>query len=1571
LQKKLHSILRQFVLFALVLMSFKAIAQPCSCVNCPKDIIDNDTIQMPIQVNGAVKNNLAMAGQGVCKVCITFKHDFVSDLQVELVSPSGQKVLLIAPISQTGFTLGAFWNICFVPCAQTAAPDPGFPDQWTNGNWANLGQYKGTYYPYSGCLENFNTGTVNGTWKLIVKDGDPNYTGQILNWSITFCDPTGLDCLTCIANAGDYSKIPAITACKGDNSLIFTPIPIYTTNSPAPPANLYSFTNVITKNGIVIGYQNPVNLSTYQSGVYDVCGLSYLTADAPKLPGANGTLTLVQLKNLMTGTKPTICGKFSKACIPVTIKPLPTPVFIDTVVCKKFQFDATTYTKSGFYTIKLKAKNSCDSTVYLNLTVIEPVQKDTFATVCQGLYFKVGTKLYGKTGIYKDTLLSKKTGCDSLVTLFLTIKSPPTNNLQKAICQGEKIAIGKKIYTITGLYKDTLQNALGCDSIVNLDLKVKPKSFAKDNITICNKATYKFGNKILTQTGVYQDTLKGGNKFGCDSIRTLNLTVLPAYKDSVFIDICQGDIWKVGTSTYTQTGNYFDLLKTKTTGCDSSVWTFLKVSSKITKNLVIDICKGSNFAFDGKILTQTGNYFAQNKSKNGCDSITNLTLTLHENPVVVELSKTICFNDTLFLGQNFKYFQTGKFQLNGKTKYGCDSITNINLTVLSENKKTIKKIICEDECEQIGSVKYCKSGIYTDTLKSIQYGCDSIVTLDLTIKPKSKTNIDTSLCFGFSIPIGTTIFDTTGAFTVKLKAKNGCDSIVNLTLKIRDKIQTNLTKAICTNSFYQIGKKKYALAGNYTDTLKNSVGCDSIIKLKLDVLSQIKVNLKEKICFGETYKLGVKIYDTTGIYKDTLKASGGCDSIVTLDLTVNTQSISNLLESICEGKCINIGKSTYCKSGIYKDILKNKNGCDSVVNLDLKIKKRPIKDLTLKICEGDTVKVGKLKKYYEAGIYNDTLVAQNGCDSILILDLFVTPKKYTPIKETLCFGKSIVINGKTYKQSGSFTDILKSQKTGCDSILNITINVLLENKKSENKVICKGSIYLGQTKSGTYEVETKSLLTGCDSIYVFTLDVKDSFVVQKNELLCLGKGYKLGDSTFTKSGIYRYVFKSKDDCDSIVYLNLKTATCEFDYQISKTDIGCGTQSKDGTVKITLKTGFKGVLKIQIMQFGNLLANDSISPFSPSFAFLNLKEGKIVLRVENLFGTVKYDTISILKVPTLKGIFSKVSDYQGFGVQCPQGKNGFLYTKIEGGKPPYKYFWNNNFNTENLEGVPAGKYQVTVTDTLGCFVVLDTTLIAPTVPNIYFTSKNLKCYESNDGQISIDSVTNGRKPFTYSIDLQGFSSNILYENLTAVPHLISVKDAFGCQIDTAKVLTQPAKIKVDLGRDTTISLGESVFIQASTNLAPLEIDKIKWNDFVVPVCPTCLQTLVTPTFSTGYLLYLTDKTGCTAFDVMTVFVRDTLPVFVPTAFSPNDDGINDYFTFFTNGKILNIKQLSIFNRWGSLLFKANDIVANDPSQGWDGRFKDTPQAQDVYVFYAEIELWDKTIKPIKGQIMLMR
>jgi gliding motility-associated-like protein len=1568
--KKIRPVFYQLLLATSLLFLFctKTIAQPCACTNCPKNIPDLDTVHFPIKINGATNNNLASPLQGVCKVCVKFKHDFVSDLQMTLVAPSGQSIVLVAPISQTGYTANSVWDVCFVPCAQTALPDKGLPPQWQNANWVNFKLYSGSYYPYSGCLEDFNAGAVNGTWKLIVEDGDPNYVGEVLNWSITFCDPSGLDCLECVADGGDYSKIPAKTACKGDNSLIFNPIPIYTLAKPAPPATLYSYTNVITKNGIIVGYQNPVNLSNFSAGDYQVCGFSYLTADASKLPIPNGVVTLTDLQNLTVGAKPFLCGKFSKGCVPVNIKPTPDPILIDTTVCSTFKYSTITYIQSGFYEEKLTAKNGCDSIVYLDLKIIAPITKDNFKTICKGNFYTIGANKYNVTGIYKDTLQAISTGCDSIVTTFLTVKSPPSESLSKKICKGDFVKIGTKNYYNSGIYRDTIQNSFGCDSVVILTLTVDDNAQKNIDTTVCFGSKINFFGKIYDKTGVFKDTLKGQNINGCDIFYTIKINVLGKKIDTIKLDICQGDTLRIGTKKYFQTGNYVDQLKSKKHSCDSLIYTFLTVSNVIKRNIIAHICEGKTYNFDGIKRSQSGIYNATNKSKNGCDSLTTLNLTVHKN-VTQTLKKTLCYGDTLTLANGVKYFLGGTYIVNLKTIYGCDSVVNLELKVLQKYVTPIVETICEGDSLKIGNKFYKKAGYFVDTIKTKTTNCDSILQVTINIFPKYETIIDTAFCEKKSIKIGNQIFDKAGKYDILLKSKNGCDSLIRLTITLYPILKTTINKAICANQFVEIGNKKYSLSGIYNDTLMSKNGCDSFITLQLKVSDKIEITLNKTICFGDTLKVGNSFYFQTGKYIDSLKAQGDCDSIVTSNLTVINPDVVLLNENRCEGDCVKIGDSTFCKKGFFKIILKNRFGCDSTILLDLKLKTRPIVEFKQKICEGDSIKIGP-NFYFETNIYNDTLTAANGCDSIVIVDLFVTPILKTNINKTLCFGDTTKIGDVNYWLSGDYTQNLKSKKTGCDSIVSIKITVLPEKITSINKTICNGQQFLGYTQTGDYDIVLKALSSNCDSLIRLKLTVQDSSVIQRKDTICYGEKLTIGNTTISKSGFYKISLKTTFGCDSILYVNAFVPSCDFKISKLTTNVSCDNQAK-GSLKILLSPDFQGVMNISAFQNGNLLLVKDIAA-QEIFTLDNLDAGKIIIALKNFKNEIQYDTVVIEKQTLDINVIKIAKQNNGFSLKCYGDDNGFIQTGVSGGVAPYRFVWQGiAAKTASIYNLKAGKYSLTVTDTLGCKAVLDTALTAPPKPEIIFSVKNPICNDSKDGVVTIDTVTGDKKPYIYFVDNQQFNNGKSFKNLSGGSYLIKVQGTDGCVFDTTAILVSPPPIQVDLGKDTTLLYGEAIFLEGKVNIDASEIQKIRWNDFVQPTCPTCLTALVKPSFSTGYLLEITDKKGCKNFAVKAVFVNDTLPIFIPTAFSPNDDGVNDIFKIFSNDKIQIIKQLSIYNRWGDKVYQGENLATNDTQQGWDGMFKDTPQPSGVYIYHAVVELGDKKQKVLKGEVNLVR
>jgi Regulatory P domain of the subtilisin-like proprotein convertases and other proteases len=177
------------LLIAAFVSAFPALlsGQGCGCTNCPQFMPDNFVGSFTINVTGADNPTLGQNGQGVCGVNIHFDHEYLGDLRITLTSPSGQTVTLIGPIGFFGPTDGSSWNISFVPCNGNPDPDPGFSAQWNNNqNWGLNGTFTGSYFPQQGCLENFNSGPVDGTWTLTVTDGQANDVGNFYDYEIIF-----------------------------------------------------------------------------------------------------------------------------------------------------------------------------------------------------------------------------------------------------------------------------------------------------------------------------------------------------------------------------------------------------------------------------------------------------------------------------------------------------------------------------------------------------------------------------------------------------------------------------------------------------------------------------------------------------------------------------------------------------------------------------------------------------------------------------------------------------------------------------------------------------------------------------------------------------------------------------------------------------------------------------------------------------------------------------------------------------------------------------------------------------------------------------------------------------------------------------------------------------------------------------------------------------------------------------------------------------------------------------------------------------------------------------------------
>ncbi|MDG2419619.1 MAG: proprotein convertase P-domain-containing protein, partial [Saprospiraceae bacterium] len=247
------------LVLSFITLQGEMLAQGCECIGCEGPIPISSTNNYTLNVNGATNNNLSNAGQGVCGIYLDITFEHIWSLTITLTSPSGQMVTLMGPYDNYPGTTGfSNWDISFLPCGEPVSPDPMagggfFNDQWTNlQQWGFFTNYTGSYYPYLGCLEDFNFGSVDGDWTLSVTNGSGVYdNGNFNGFSILFCDDTGMGCTACDANAGDLSVINDIALCIGEN-YSGSIDPFY--NFGTEPNNQYEYAYIISLDSIKQSY---------------------------------------------------------------------------------------------------------------------------------------------------------------------------------------------------------------------------------------------------------------------------------------------------------------------------------------------------------------------------------------------------------------------------------------------------------------------------------------------------------------------------------------------------------------------------------------------------------------------------------------------------------------------------------------------------------------------------------------------------------------------------------------------------------------------------------------------------------------------------------------------------------------------------------------------------------------------------------------------------------------------------------------------------------------------------------------------------------------------------------------------------------------------------------------------------------------------------------------------------------------------------------------------------------------------------------------------------------------------
>lgn len=210
----------------------------------------------------------------------------------------------------------------------------------------------------------------------------------------------------------------------------------------------------------------------------------------------------------------------------------------------------------------------------------------------------------------------------------------------------------------------------------------------------------------------------------------------------------------------------------------------------------------------------------------------------------------------------------------------------------------------------------------------------------LTISPPAGFSNYNFFVDGISVQNGplatyTTAPLTTG-LTFNVDITNGsCPVSSNVqTISIVSALVNDIAAGICPGQTYTFGSQTLVSGGTYSDTLVSISGCDSIVNLTLAALSPSSSTINAGICQGDSYTLGSQTLTTSGTYTEIIPNAAGCDSTITLNLTVNSATTSSETLIVCEN-VYQFGSQTLNATGTYTETFANVAGCDSVVTLNL------------------------------------------------------------------------------------------------------------------------------------------------------------------------------------------------------------------------------------------------------------------------------------------------------------------------------------------------------------------------------------------------------------------------------------------------------------------------------------------------------------------------------------------------------------------------------------------------------------------------------------------------------------
>ncbi|MDC1245257.1 gliding motility-associated C-terminal domain-containing protein, partial [Crocinitomicaceae bacterium] len=918
----------------------------------------------------------------------------------------------------------------------------------------------------------------------------------------------------------------------------------------------------------------------------------------------------------------------------------------------------------------------------------------------------------------------------------------------------------------------------------------------------------------------------------------------------------------------------------------------------------------------------------------------------------------------------------------------------LNLTVNPEVTSTTSITICDDLLPYSwNGLTFNGAGSQTATLTS-SAGCDSLATLNLTVNPEV-TSTDTQVaCDSYMWIDGNTYTTSNNSATVVLSNAAGCDSTVTLDLTINTSYSTTDVQGNC-DSYIWIDGNTYTTSNNTASFMLTSItGCDSLVTLDLTIANSLTGTDTQIACDSYTWIDGVTYTSSNNVASVLLAASGGCDSLVTLDLTINNSETATDIQSACDSYTWIDGNTYTASNNSATFVLTNASGCDSTVTLDLTITNSNTGTDTQTACDSYMWIDGNT---YTSSNSSATFVLINsaGCDSTVTLDLTITNSNTGTDTQTAC-DTYTWIDGNTYTTSNNSATFVLINSAGCDSTVTLDLTITNSNTGTDTQTACDSYMWIdGNTYTASNNSATVVLtnVVGCDSTVTLDLTINNtpSFIVLGTDpSVCNASDGLVTISGLNASTSYTFIYDSLGISSQQINM---TTDASGDYLLSGLSAGMYTNFSitlngcEFTSTDMIDLNNPGAPSIDVQ--ASTTECDTYTLAEITGANLSGNEGYYTQ--SNGGGTQlnSGDVISVTQTIYIYDILGSCSDESSFIISIdntpsiinpgPQEvcESYFLPLSISGsnlsGNENYYTDLQSNGGEVITEAISSSQTVYIYDENGACSNEVSFEITINALPSLVsFTGEGIYCEGEAVNNLIAEVSGTADYSLEYTLDgnllsLSSSNSSISLGNAPGIYILSSLNDnACGISLnETQVIVVNPTPNSPMLDGDATYCSNtspESIQATGSTGSYTWYSDAFL-NDLIGT------NQSYTPDMFIGASTYYVTATenGCEGTPSEVTITFENCDILIPTAFTPDNDQVNDTWELGNIDDVYPNNIVSVYNRLGNKVYESDQGAYSGRPWGGDYNGDILPVASYYYV----IEYNDGNSENINGIISIIK